>query len=174
MKLTKPISLMRRFLRHRKILNKIKKEFDIKTVIDVGANRGEYSKAARRIFPHANIIAFEPTPNLFECPVHPDKRYLSFFNIGLLNENNDSKDFFYNPKRKKKSSFIDKKEQTITLKVKTRRFDSLKIPIERPCLLKLDTEGTEFRALEGFGERLKEVDAIQIEVGRENLIFIRR
>jgi hypothetical protein len=44
-----------------------------------------------------------------------------------------------------------------------KRFDSLPINIERPCLVKLDVEGAEDRVLEGMGERLNEVDFVLIE-----------
>jgi len=35
---------------------------DFNTVVDVGANRGQFSLVARRCFPSANILSFEPLP----------------------------------------------------------------------------------------------------------------
>ena len=45
-----------------------------------------------------------------------------------------------------------------------KRFDSLNINIKSPCLLKIDAEGSEIYVLRGFGEKLKEIDVIQLEV----------
>lgn len=36
----------------------------IKTVLDVGANEGQFIKVARALFPQASILAFEPNPRL--------------------------------------------------------------------------------------------------------------
>src|SRR3954453_6786862 len=38
------------------------KSLDFATVVDIGANRGQFSLVARRCFPSARIIAFEPLP----------------------------------------------------------------------------------------------------------------
>jgi FkbM family methyltransferase len=48
--------------------------------------------------------------------------------------------------------------------VERKRFDSLDIDIKSPCLLKIDTEGSEIFVLKGFGSKLKEIDVIQLEV----------
>ena len=39
---------------------------DIKTIIDVGANKGEFSKAALNVFEQAKVYSFEPIPSLFK------------------------------------------------------------------------------------------------------------
>jgi FkbM family methyltransferase len=38
----------------------------ILTVIDVGANRGQFAEAALRCFPFARVISFEPLPGIFD------------------------------------------------------------------------------------------------------------
>ena len=53
------------------------------------------------------------------------------------------------------------------IKIQRKRFDSLNIEMIRPCLLKIDTEGSEIYVLRGFGDKLKEVDVIQLEVSFE-------
>ena len=44
-----------------------------------------------------------------------------------------------------------------------KRFDELDIKLERPCLVKIDVEGSEFEVLKGFGNKLDSVDIIQLE-----------
>jgi FkbM family methyltransferase len=39
----------------------------IGTVLDVGANEGQFIKVARLLFPGASILAFEPNPRLMHC-----------------------------------------------------------------------------------------------------------
>src|SRR6186713_954646 len=38
----------------------ILKSLNFNTIVDIGANRGQFSLAARHYFPQARIIAFEP------------------------------------------------------------------------------------------------------------------
>ena len=35
---------------------------DVRTVVDIGANRGQFALAARYVFPRARIVSFEPLP----------------------------------------------------------------------------------------------------------------
>jgi FkbM family methyltransferase len=42
------------------------RRFPIQTVIDVGANRGQFAREALTFFPRAHIISFEPQPAAFE------------------------------------------------------------------------------------------------------------
>jgi FkbM family methyltransferase len=42
----------------------------IKTIVDVGANRGQFAAEALRFFPRAHVISFEPQPRAFEILEH--------------------------------------------------------------------------------------------------------
>lgn len=147
-----------------------KKYGDFRTVIDVGANVGKFSKAVRYFFPDSYIIAFEPIPQLFNNLNNVGiNKILSF---ALSDEDKDNVEFKYNRNKDSTSTFmkLDKDNREINneafeiIKVNQKRFDSLNLPIQRPCFLKIDTEGYEFKVLEGFGQRLNEIDVIQIEV----------
>ena len=49
-------------------------------------------------------------------------------------------------------------------RVRSARLDGLlPSPLDRPCLLKIDTQGTELDVLEGLGQRLQEMDVVIIE-----------
>jgi FkbM family methyltransferase len=132
----------------------------------VGANRGDFVKAGKYLIPNLKIHAFEPVPNIFRF------KKAKFYNIGLSNKK-EIKSFYINKINPAWSTFhkpIQKHPpdfQSIDTfskrDMKVDRFDNLDIDIEGPCFLKIDTEGHEYEVLEGFGDRLKEVDFIQIE-----------
>lgn len=41
-------------------------QLEIATIIDIGANKGQFAKAMRRQFPGATILAFEPLPTAYQ------------------------------------------------------------------------------------------------------------
>jgi len=148
----------------------------IKTVIDVGANVGNFIKAAKYVFPNAKIYAFEPVSHLYNKIKNIPS--VTAFNIGLWDKNKTDF-FYYNLKSQDDGSFLKPTyeyeefsktvNQTKKIKFTLKRFDSLNLSITRPCLLKIDVEGAEDRVLAGFGNRLKEVDIIQMEWFFKNL-----
>jgi FkbM family methyltransferase len=135
------------------------------TIIDVGANNGWFLKSFNKYF-NARTIAFEPNKDfedeLFE---NSDEHYM----IGL-GDKNDTKPYFYRKIDHGVNSFLQTHESNEHVSkydeiksISVKRFDSLDIDISRPCLLKIDVEGYELKVLEGFGERLKEIDAVLLE-----------
>ncbi len=140
---------------------------EAKTIIDVGANRGDFSRACFYVFPNAKVYAFEPLPKYAKTL---GSMNLSFFPVGLWNKNQES-DFFFNKMADRKSSFLNygrknvyRKEDIEKIKIPQKRFDSLGIHVDRPCYLKIDVEGAEDKVLEGFGKKLKEIDILQVEI----------
>lgn len=118
-----------------------------KTLIDIGANKGDFSKAAKFYFPNIKIYQFDINNN-----------------TGLWNENTKMKFYKSSDEPMQNTLFQPTHFKPATLvETDVKRFDSLKIQIKRPCFVKIDVEGAEYQVLEGFGERLKEVDVLQIE-----------
>lgn len=52
--------------RLRQCFDRLAQEYDVRTVLDVGANRGEFAKAAAERFPGAVVHAFEPLESCAE------------------------------------------------------------------------------------------------------------
>ncbi|MDO8528987.1 MAG: FkbM family methyltransferase [Nanoarchaeota archaeon] len=155
----------------------------IKTVIDIGAYDGEYSKCAKYVLPSAKIYAFEPT----EICKKISGRDITAFNFGLWDKT--GKGVFYQTFDLNTgipccdSSFFKTKDTKNNegfkkVIIERKRFDGLDIKIERPCFVKVDAEGAEYEVLKGFGNKLKEVDVIQLEYlfeenySRQNFIKI--
>ncbi len=143
---------------------------EVKTVIDIGANEGLFIKAAEYIFPKSRIYAFEPQTKFYN--IIKNIKNVIAFNFGLWDKEEEST-FYVNSENTGASSFLKPLEDytkyigaknTISeVKLPKKRFDKLKISIERPCFVKIDVEGAETKVLKGFGEKLREVDVLQIE-----------
>jgi len=139
----------------------------IKTLIDVGSNKGNFIKAGLRFNPNMIVYAFDPLKNVLEVR----GENIRFFNLGL-DEKKAIVDF-YIPKNNEWSSLFKIKkgsdkvykglENYQKTKINVDRFDNFDIRIERPSILKIFTQGSDFRVLKGFGDRLKEIDIIKIE-----------
>ncbi|MBI4116585.1 FkbM family methyltransferase [Candidatus Pacearchaeota archaeon] len=154
---------------HKQYFLTVKKFTDkINTYIDIGANRGDLIKICRKVFPECYVYAVEPIKE------HCDnlKKYpnITIFNCGLWNKN--MKKIFYHTKKDDMESTLleplmldsnDVKSDIVREEIEVKRFDSLPVKINRPCLVKLDVEGAEDRVLEGMGKMLNEVDFVLIE-----------
>ena len=139
---------------------------EINTYIDIGANKGELVKACRRVFPNCVIYAIEP---IKEHCLSLKSRFpnITVFNYGLWSSNKKAKFYLQREREGVESSFLKpieiQKEKLEEREVELKRFDSLAIEIRRPCFVKIDVEGAEDRVLEGFGDKLKNIDFIQLE-----------
>jgi FkbM family methyltransferase len=150
-------------------------------IIDVGANKGNYTKKMIEQLPNYNYFLFEPQKQIFnELKKNLNYSNVRIFNFGLFSKN-IRKIFFiprkmksslgtiyertheYNPRNKKKILF--KKSEVLNF----RRFDQLKLNLKEIDLVKIDTEGAELEVLFSFGNFIKNIKFIQFEFGRCNL-----
>lgn len=135
-------------------------EYSFKTIIDVGANEGQFAEKMTRLFPNAGIYCFEPLPSVFEKLKNnfASKPNFTFHNFGLadceavvtMHENE------YSPSSSMlemlelhKSNFsfaVNSKE----VKVKVERLDHFfQRNLDDPILLKIDVQGYELPVLLG-------------------------
>lgn len=144
------------------------------TLIDVGANKGQFSVAFRSVRPHARIIAFEPLPEaakLFSEIFHDDSK-TELHRTALADE--EGKTHFYVADRSDSSSLLKPgsgQERAFGVRPKTeievtiRKLENcIDIDtLQRPILMKVDVQGGELAVFEGF-ESLESVDFIYVEL----------
>jgi FkbM family methyltransferase len=154
--------------------------FSPNTVIDVGAAVGEFTKAARFVFPNPTIYAFEPIPELFSILKRnvQDKSNVLIFNFAIASENKISS-FYLNEfafsssllamTKLHKEIFPDTMNDSI-ITVECKRLDSIKeITIIKPVFMKIDVQGAEIEVIKGGEHLLRDVDVVQLEVCFEPL-----
>lgn len=139
-------------------------DFDIKTVIDVGANRGQYVEFIRSLLPHAKILSFEPIKEVYSLLQKATRSdvLVETFNIGLgdvnatseINVNNFSPS---SSMLELEKVHIDNISHTDISKINSkesieiRRLDDVvDIPqLEGNFLIKLDVQGFEDKVILG-------------------------
>lgn len=145
------------------------------TIIDVGANIGQFALAAAQRFPMAEIYCFEPVPDV--CRILKDnlKRFpkIHVNNCAIGNEN--GKLPFYRNEFTLASSALPMHKKNTHPNCDANRSDIIEVDIFRmddfpslhvrePVLLKLDVQGYEKNALQGAEKILKYIDYIALEV----------
>jgi len=148
----------------------------LQTVIDVGANEGQFALAVRRYFPTAHIHAFEPVPCAFERLARSSRgdRRIRLYPLALGRRPGRIA-FFMNRFSQVSSALpIDPANNhpnydasaASPIEVSVARLDevNLESPIARPALLKLDVQGFEAEVLSGARGLLTAIDYILLEV----------
>jgi len=151
-------------------------EPNIRTVIDGGANVGQFARASVELYPNTQVYSFEPLAE----PANKFRKNLSACSRVRLIESAlgdfDGTTKFYPNAYSQLSSIhpfpenhqpkCSQDKQLDPTEVPITRIDTFfsKIDIQRPALLKLDLQGHELAALDGATETLKRVDYVLMEV----------
>lgn len=161
------------------------KNLPIKTIIDVGANEGQFAKEILKVFPGAHLYCFEPLPEAFKKLFQwseKQKKRISAFNFAL----GDQEGVFgiFNHIHHSPSSSLLKttevceryypftKEQvSAQIKVTTldNWIDSLSAPLSHDILVKLDVQGYEDRVIRGGQKILSIAKACIVEINLDRL-----
>jgi FkbM family methyltransferase len=149
---------------------------DFATVIDVGANRGQFAIYAAAQFPGASLICFEPLPGARAGlrRVLAGNRRLTVFEYALSCDNGerelhvsaaDDSSSLLPIGPRQREAFPGTGERS-TVAVQVRRLDDVLETrvLEAPVLLKLDVQGSELAVLEGGERTLRLVQAVLVEV----------
>lgn len=132
----------------------------LKSVFDVGANRGQFSRQIRAAFPKARLYAFEPIPQSFRIlreSASGDPLF-SAHNFAL-GSRQDCQTVHLQPKSEFNSLVVPLNQPSPTGQTETvqiRRLDSVidELGIVRLDFLKTDTEGYDLEVLRGADQAL--------------------
>lgn len=146
------------------------------TIVDVGANVGQFSLMASQLHPEARIFAFEPIPRAadrFE-KVFAGNRHVSLMRCAIgdihrtdvlhLSARDDSSSLL--PISDLQTSMHPETVEIGQLKVEVKRIDQIltEADIANPALLKIDVQGTELDVIKGCTSLLQRFDHIYVEL----------
>ncbi len=151
-------------------------DLNIETILDVGANVGQFATLAHAVFPSARIFSFEPLPDCFEQLKLRLPKNSQAFNMALGDRNAEID--FYRASSSPSSSFLRMNalhietfpesregQEASPIKVKVGKLDEIARDLELAdnILLKLDVQGYEDRVISGGAETLKRVAVALVE-----------
>lgn len=153
----------------------------IRTVIDAGANRGQFARASARRWPGARVYAFEPLPDMaallrrrvggeprirvVETALGERTGRVKFFRNAYTHVSSVLPIHEANDQPKYDKSLVTELEVPIT------RLDEAvaTLEIESPVLLKMDVQGYERAVLEGATAFLSRIDYLVYETSFQPL-----
>lgn len=157
----------------------------IRTIIDVGANTGQFAREASKHFPQAEMFCFEPLAAPFRELQHwaaSQNGRVHVFKFALA-ETSGERNFFLHSDHSTSSSFLEttllnerhypstRKQENVTVTMETLD-EALSGHLNRmrpPILLKLDVQGYEDRVLRGGMHVLSRASACLLEVDLDGL-----
>jgi len=145
------------------------------TIVDIGANKGQFALACRALAPQANVISFEPLPQavtLFRnCFKGDPQVILHHWAIGPT----QSKALMHLSARDDSSSLLPMGDEQVKTFPGTQEVGTMDIDVAplnhflkpsdicAPALLKIDVQGYEFEVLLGCEDLLHSFDHIYCE-----------
>jgi len=165
---------------HRKRLRWLR-QMGVKTIVDVGANTGQFSRFMHAFIPEAQIYAFEPLPDCYKELLNHFTGNPKFkaFNVAVGNQSGEvtvfrndftpSSSLLPMAELHKENFPQTRREQAQILPIA--RLDDLlnDFPLERPLLLKLDVQGFEREVILGASKILQQADVVVTELSVEFL-----
>lgn len=148
---------------------------DVRTVVDIGANKGQFSLLAAELFPNAGIWAFEPLAEprkkltavlgiearvrVYPAAIGPEKAN------AIMNVSNANDSSSLLPITKNQTSLFPNTYAVGTEGVRVEPLHEFLSAddIVEPALLKIDVQGYEKEALEGCGSLLDCFENIYVE-----------
>jgi FkbM family methyltransferase len=156
-------------------------DLQIATVIDIGANQGQFSITMSELLPDAKILAFEPLPDCFATLQQKMQGVSNFtgFNVALgdssgrltFEQNIFSPSSSFLPMssvHKKLFPYADSSEEvSVKVELLDDFYDQLKI-IE-PLFIKVDVQGYEDKVLRGGSKIFQQAKLVMIETSFQEL-----
>jgi FkbM family methyltransferase len=141
-------------------------------VLDIGANHGNWTRAALAYFPEAQYVLIEPQGHLKTCvqDLINSGYKLRWINAGVADKSGAMR--FYISDRDDSSTFLPREEQPQTrvasetvVEVKTldEIVSAYNLPV--PELVKIDAEGFDLKVLQGASSLIGKTDVFLLEAG---------
>jgi FkbM family methyltransferase len=156
-------------------------KFGIKTIIDIGANEGQFIDKISKILPGVNIYSFEPLKDSFiklEKKIS-DKKNITAFNFALgdkekeniinRNEYSPSSSLLELTDLHKNAFPITKKVKEENIYVKELDKIANELELKKKVMMKIDVQGYELNVLRGAEKAIKGVDIILVETSFHEL-----
>lgn len=158
-------------------LPKYLKQHRVDCILDIGANVGQYGAEVRQLGYKGRIISFEPLSEAFlkltELSNSDSNWTVHNIGIGSTEENLNiniaaaTSTSSFLPLRDSEVADKNNLKYTDTESVKVQRLDTIYNEVvgdAKSVFMKIDTQGFEYKVLEGAEESLKSIAGIQIEV----------
>lgn len=155
--------------------------YDINTVVDIGAHKGEFARIMRKALPSAQIISFEPLAETFQELTASMKRDANFkaFNVALgetdgrmeMHKNEWTQSSSLLPMAElHKQVFTNTRNETPE-EIEIRRLDDLMrgMTLRPEILVKMDTQGYEDKVILGGEEVISKARLIVVETSFQTL-----
>lgn len=152
------------------------KEFKFKTILDIGANEGQFADKMHALFPEASIYSFEPIPEAFSLLDKNFKDVQQVEGINLALGDSTGEITFNKNESSASSSFLEMADthknsfdfalQTNPIKVKVDTLNNVMTgkKINFPMLIKIDVQGFEEKVIKGGMDIIKKADMVFCEV----------
>ena len=148
---------------------------EISTILDVGANQGQFALSARYFYPKADIHSFEPVPGVYNTLFQNTRKATSIntYNFALGSTSGTLE--FYSNDYSHASSALQVSSLQQQMLPHTAAVNKIKVPVKKmddlltnisftsPVLLKLDVQGFEKEVLKGAARSLDKVDYLLFE-----------
>lgn len=157
------------------------RESNIRTVLDIGANTGQFTKTVHALLPDAMVYAFEPQEDCFTEMQRSFAGSPRLHAIETAIGDEDGETTFHRNEFSQSSSVLEltglHKEafpwatESREIQVPIHRLDSLQSELELTpsILIKIDVQGYEDRVLRGGEQVIRQADFVLIETAFEQL-----
>ncbi len=149
--------------------------YGVRTLLDIGANEGQFASMIRGVCPSARILSFEPLPACF-CALEAVVKEIgnaACFNIGIGAENGIREMFMSSSTpsssmlpmgRMHKEEWPDSSENK-PVSVKVQRLDDVVdvSDLKKPIAVKIDVQGLEDKVISGAEETFRQAAIVVIE-----------
>lgn len=152
------------------------KEYKFKTILDIGANEGQFADKMHALFPAAHIYSFEPIPEAFALLVKNFKDIPQVEGMNLALGDSSGEINFNKNESQASSSFLEMadthinsfdfavKTEPIKVKIDTLNNVMAGKKIDLPMLIKIDVQGFEEKVIKGGIDTIKKAEMVFCEV----------